>query len=677
MLPRHMTTLAGRARRLVLGVACSGVLAGCSSGPNAAIAVAVTVDPAVIGSCVRVAATPAGGTQELSPPAARKGTLEAAIYPSSQLSGQVTLQAFAYFTADGGCTDGLYLNAASMPTTLSFSAGAVARVSLEVTVPGMDVDQDQDGYWGSEQGGPDCDDQDPAIHPGAIEICNNGIDDNCNGLVDCQDPECPVGAVCDDGNACTSSDACAAGGTCQGQAKNCGPPPTSQCVSGWACDPASGSCSTVPVDAGLPCDAGINSCTFNDQCNTSGICQGTPLCMAPPNDCFSLVGSCATDGGCTYAPDPSRTYQACDGGVCKPDGTCTTLTFGYAPSNFDPASIPSAAIAGNVVLGCSATFDSTPDASTPFVWCSGQPQPLPFDVPQTGGPDAVVLPMYGFAITGAGSLQLTGPRPVILAVYDSASISGELLATSSYTTAGAGGSPALCGAHAGGAGGLTSAEGGGGGGGGYGVKGGAGGASGSAAGGGDAGTGGVSVTLVPLAGGCPGGVGGTNNGTAGAAGAGGGAVQVSSAGSLTVSGLVSSSGGGGRGAPSHSSGGGAGGSGGAILLEAPNLQVQGSAALTCNGGGGGQGASQSSGGGDGADGSSTNALQAQGGNSTGSGPGGAGGSFAGGATAGGPGTQGGGGGGGGVGIIRLNSNGSCVVSPSATLSPAPSLNGCP
>jgi hypothetical protein len=45
-----------------------------------------------------------------------------------------------------------------------------------------------------EQGGPDsdgdgiewcrdCDDDDPSVHPGAEEVCND-IDDNCDGLID-------------------------------------------------------------------------------------------------------------------------------------------------------------------------------------------------------------------------------------------------------------------------------------------------------------------------------------------------------------------------------------------------------------------------------------------------------------------------------------------------------------
>ncbi len=38
----------------------------------------------------------------------------------------------------------------------------------------------------------DCDDTDPAVHPGADEVCNNGKDDNCNGM---QDEEDSVGCV--------------------------------------------------------------------------------------------------------------------------------------------------------------------------------------------------------------------------------------------------------------------------------------------------------------------------------------------------------------------------------------------------------------------------------------------------------------------------------------------------
>ena len=45
----------------------------------------------------------------------------------------------------------------------------------------------------------DCSPNDPAIHHGAQEICDDGIDNDCNGLVDAADPACrqvpPVGQL--------------------------------------------------------------------------------------------------------------------------------------------------------------------------------------------------------------------------------------------------------------------------------------------------------------------------------------------------------------------------------------------------------------------------------------------------------------------------------------------------
>jgi hypothetical protein len=65
------------------------------------------------------------------------------------------------------------------------------------------VDNDGDGYT-YNQG--DCDDTNPNVHPGAKEICTDGIDNDCNGYTDGQEPDKdgdgfgPCQGDCDDTN---------------------------------------------------------------------------------------------------------------------------------------------------------------------------------------------------------------------------------------------------------------------------------------------------------------------------------------------------------------------------------------------------------------------------------------------------------------------------------------------
>lgn len=58
------------------------------------------------------------------------------------------------------------------------------------------TDNDNDGFAfeGGTCGPIDCDDLNPAVNPSAIELCTDGIDNDCNGLVDTQDTnaiDCP------------------------------------------------------------------------------------------------------------------------------------------------------------------------------------------------------------------------------------------------------------------------------------------------------------------------------------------------------------------------------------------------------------------------------------------------------------------------------------------------------
>ena len=83
-----------------------------------------------------------------------------------------------------------------LPLTVSFqpAGAAAASGSLTLVTDGgeltlalsgsTDPDGDDDGYENSALSGDDCDDQDPAVHPGAEEVWYDGLDSDCDGLSD-------------------------------------------------------------------------------------------------------------------------------------------------------------------------------------------------------------------------------------------------------------------------------------------------------------------------------------------------------------------------------------------------------------------------------------------------------------------------------------------------------------
>ena len=86
------------------------------------------------------------------------------------------------------------------------------------------ADADGDGYEDSAcnpsvgAGGGDCDDTNPLVNPGVAEICGDGLDNDCDGLYDGNDPDCVVSCADVDGDGYEDS-ACnpsvgAGGGDC-------------------------------------------------------------------------------------------------------------------------------------------------------------------------------------------------------------------------------------------------------------------------------------------------------------------------------------------------------------------------------------------------------------------------------------------------------------------------------
>lgn len=538
--------------------------------------------------------------------------------------------------------------------------------------------------------------------------CADGLDNDNNGQTDCSDPDCAT-QPCDDANACTVGDTCQQAACVAGAPKVCTQSANECRVEMGSCLP-NGDCEFAAKDLNVPCSLGEcraggvcgtsetgtacangmdddadgladcadpsclastcddgSVCTMGETCAANGTCGGgTPLMCNTPSACESIPtggATCDPNSGCQY---DVTVGAACTGGFCDASGACVP-PYPYAPQNFDPLDYPPAMRGGSYTLNCGvSTFNSSPNASSPFGnWCGQTPPPI-FSLTLSNGVDVVVLPMEALTVASGAGLRLRGSRPVILAIYGAATINGVINAGSEGTVVGAGGNASTCGSNTGGQGTGTSSGGGGGAFGSAGASGG-GGSGGSTGGSGGAVNGGPS--LSPLRGGCGGGAGRGSN--PGAGGHGGGAVQVSAASSLTINGRVTAQGGGGRGGVQNASGGGGGGSGGAVLLEGNTVTFGSSAILSTAGGGGGEGSGNSNNGDHGNDGSVSASAAAPGGSGlSGSGGDGGDGAFVPLATypamPGDTGSNGGGGGGGGLGRIRVNAT-SCTGSSAADL----------
>nr|WP_128796997.1 putative metal-binding motif-containing protein [Corallococcus coralloides] len=690
-------------------------------------------------ACVRVEAKDANGHQEATDilssqfKNAEKNEVLVAVRRKADWDQALTVTASSYASSTATGCDGPFVEQHSSNGPLT----VVARkfTNFEVTLKATDADGDGHlaGAMWSEPS--DCDDSNPARYPGAVETCGATVDLNCNQLVGCQEPNCggnpcddgnacttgdhcegsgleakcvptqtttctqptgvcdarltcnpasglceaaesTVGKSCNDGNACTDGDSCGADGKCGGTARTC--TTSEQCLSSsGTCNPANGQCVFTPLPDTTACQDPL-ACTTPDRCDGNGNCVGTPTTCAPA-PCYRVKQLCTVNTECEYEVDLNGTCTTSGGvpGVCMADASCTP--FPYRPSNFDPNAIVATDI-GELRTNGSVTFDTTDSSWSPPGAITSEATLKIVSIPQPdGNPPALLIPVRVLDLKG--DLTITGPSPVILAVYGDANVNQSILTTGNIPNGNT-----ECGASNGVAGTYSGTTGGGGGGAGNGTSGASGGKTSNGSTQGAAGTS-RPTTPEPLLGGCAGGNGGGHASAAGGkGGAGGGALQLSVSRTLTVSKNVSASGNGGEGGKASGSagaGGGGGGSGGRVVLEAFQIQLTSAARITANGGGGGKGGSDANNAGaGGTNGSQTTATPAGGGN-TGNTTGGAGG--AGGAgmevpTPGSDGVQdligtrgGGGGGGGAAGHIHLRSVQSCAIDIGAVVSPS---SGC-
>jgi hypothetical protein len=125
------------------------------------------------------------------------------------------------------------------------------------------------------------------------------------------------GSPCDDGNACTVGDTCV-NGICTGSPVICAPP--DQCHTSGVCNPANGVCSNPARANGTACDDG-NLCTQSDVC-LSGVCSGTPVTCTPSDQCHA-AGTCNPGTGACSNPTRPNGSACDDGNACTQSDVCT------------------------------------------------------------------------------------------------------------------------------------------------------------------------------------------------------------------------------------------------------------------------------------------------------------------------------------------------------------------
>jgi len=118
-------------------------------------------------------------------------------------------------------------------------------------------DRDGDGHQDAACGGDDCDETNGYVHPDAQEDCSDGIDQDCDGLTDCDDPDCTDYGPCNcedkDGDGYGSGAGCL-GPDCNDNDPNVHPGAMESCGDGidQDCDGTDRECPTHP---GCACGA--------------------------------------------------------------------------------------------------------------------------------------------------------------------------------------------------------------------------------------------------------------------------------------------------------------------------------------------------------------------------------------------------------------------------------------
>lgn len=226
-------------------------------------------------------------------------------------------------------------------------------------------DRDRDSHVDQLCGGDDCNDMNPAVFPGAREVCSDTFDNDCNGRTDCADPACatapncrcvPTGNEqcsdgmdndCDNAVDCMDTDCTMAANCCRPtglERDNCSDRRDNDCNGRIDC--ADPSCATdmactgcIPGTVENCTDRRDNNCDMLVDC-ADPMCRTAPVCrtMCAPeacndgmdNDCNLLIDcadpACVFDARCTCRPEVCNNGgdDDCDSRIDCYDSDCRT-----------------------------------------------------------------------------------------------------------------------------------------------------------------------------------------------------------------------------------------------------------------------------------------------------------------------------------------------------------------
>ncbi len=163
-----------------------------------------------------------------------------------------------------------------------------------------------------------CDDGDPCTENGRCDGQGGCVsqdltcpsDDSCSvGTCSSAAGGCVYTALADE-TSCQAADPCVeeaacSGGVCVGQPKNCSE--LDDACNVGRCDPTTGTCVRVPVEAGTPCDDG-DPCTEGEICQSGSCYGGRDICTADPleGDDPTVEGLDGADGADIELPQAEK-----------------------------------------------------------------------------------------------------------------------------------------------------------------------------------------------------------------------------------------------------------------------------------------------------------------------------------------------------------------------------------